>query len=268
MFSLIIKNVTKDLIQRFNKSNSDYIFNILGKGESFLQTICLLPLWFNESFEKKGAISKKDLRLLSQANLKAWIGYTLYDYLRDGKIKKDKIVTAISIANICTQEALLIFNSYAKSSLASEYLLKLFNKVDLYYIRLENRKYLDLKENISFKQACEESSDKSIAACISTLLVLPITSEDKISYRHVIDFFKNYFTARQLSDDLDDYKKDIKLRILTPAVLLLHQGYSTENMRSLMRKEIDKRLIRAKVSLSKIESFDDKLFIQKYVKPC
>lgn len=267
IFNLSYRNVNKYLIHKFGENDTNYVLDILGRGQSFLQTICLLPIWFSDSFNKN-KITDKKLLSISEANLKAWIGYTLYDYLRDNKISKEKIPIIISIANICTQEALLVFHSNTKSDLDSKYLLKLFNQIDLFYIRLEQRKASKKLSDITFDKFCKEISDKSIAASASAFIVTPSIFTNKLVYKNILNFFTYYFTARQLSDDLDDFEKDLKLKILTPATILRNRGDSKKNMQLFIRTEIDKNLMKAKKSLKKIPSFDSDLFIERYVKPC
>ncbi len=191
-FIQIRKNVNKFLIKLIGKEDSEYVLKVLGTGESFQKTICLLPSWFNESFQEEKMYSNKDLIILGEANFKAWIAYTLYDYLRDGKIIKDKLVVCISIANICSHTALTIFHQYGNSKLKNDYILNLFNTIDNFYIQ---EKHL-IHSKDSFKNFSRKISDKSIAAAITAILVVPENKQEEKTCRYVISFFKYYFGIR------------------------------------------------------------------------
>lgn len=263
-FLQIRKNVNIHLIKLIGEEDAKYVLNILGTGDSFQKTICLLPSWFSKSFQNQHKIKNKDLILLGEANFKAWLAYTLYDYLRDGKIEKSKTVVSISLANIYSHTALAIFHEFTKSRLKINYILDLFNTIDKFYIK-ENHL---LHSANSFKDFSRKVSDKSIAAAITAILVVPENNQEKRTCKHLISFFKYYFSARQLSDDLDDYKKDLKLKIKTPATILINQKYTKKNMQIEMRKTIDKNLSLAKKTLKQIPSFDFESFDKLYIKAC
>ena len=258
--NFVYNKVKKYLTQKLGKHDTDIILDIFGRNENFINTVCLLPFWFNESFYTK--TNPERLITLSEANLKSWIGYTLYDYIRDGKIQKNKINKLFSISNIINQDALRIFIRQSDLEIKILDSLSLYNKVDLFYIKESD----NLIPN-DFNKFCGMVHEKSIAAATCALIVTP----EKIyrNYKNnIINFFKYYFTARQLSDDFDDYKKDLKKKILTPMTLLLKQGKTEDEARILVRKEIDKNFNRAITSIQKIPSFDHENFIKKYMKPC
>ncbi len=257
----ISEKIEKDLCNKIGKENTDFLLDKFGRGKSFLNTICLLPQWFNDSFLnlKKENYNTK---LLAEANLKAWIGYTIYDYFRDGKIPKEKIIPLISVANIYIQYALIIFIEQCGLELKKKRISNLFNTIDLFYIKQDKT-----KEFNDFNLFCSILHEKSIAAAISAILVIPSNSYIS-SEKNVINFFKFYFTARQLSDDLDDYKKDLKFKINTPVTLMIKNGLSGNDLKSFIREEIDLNFNKAIKSLHKIKDFDSELFIKRYVKPC
>ena len=128
----VYQKIEKDLVSKIGSTDSDFILNKFGRGKSFLDTIVLLPQWFNDSFLKK---EKYNTKILAEANLKAWIGYTIYDYFRDGKIPKEKTVLLVSVANIYIHDALIIFIGQCDLELKIQQVSNLFNKIDLFYIR-------------------------------------------------------------------------------------------------------------------------------------
>jgi len=256
---VIYKKVRKHLLNNFGKEYADYILETLGTGSGFIDTICLLPYWFFDSFKINKYSKNIHPLLLGEYNLKAWIGYTLYDYIRDDKISKDKLVKTISIANICIHEALFGFISEADSKNKKEVILNLCNKIDLFYVK-------EHKYN-TFKSIYSHTYEKSLAACISALLVIPESHYDK-NIKNILNFFKGYYTARQLSDDLDDFKKDIKLKIITPVTCLIKEGLSDKELNSKVKSLIRQNINSAIRNIKKVENFDYNYFISKYVKDC
>ena len=254
--------VNRYLKKLAGEEDARLILNKFGQGKSFLNTICCLPAWMNESFDKKISIKNLDLESLAEANLKAWIGYTIYDYLRDKKWPEHKVPKLISIANILTQDSLNIFLNNCKTKIKKQEMLSLFKKIDIYYIKLDDRKIVQ-----NFKDSSNQLHEKSIAAATCAILAIP-DSAYKESSRNVLNFFKYYFNARQLSDDLDDFKDDIKNKIVTPVTVLIKDGVSEHDVKKIVRNEIDFNVKKAKQSLCKVKNFNGELFMLRYMKPC
>ncbi len=256
----IYKKLEKDLQNKIGLDDTDFLLDKFGRSGSFLDTVCLLPKWFSDSFSDNK--SRHNLPLLGEANLKAWIGYTLYDYLRDGKIPKERSIKMISVANIYTNDALSIFIDRADSYSKKKMITNLFKKIDMFYLKQEAAvKFID------FDFFCSIIHEKSIAAAISALLVVP-NSADTSSFKDSLNFFKFYFTARQLSDDLDDYKKDLKAKINTPVTLMIEKGLKKTELIQFIRKQIDKNFNQSIKLLKNLDDFNSELFIKNYVKPC
>ncbi len=251
---LAIKSEVFDLMRFYlNKATYEYFIKKFGTGERFLKSICLLPLWFNESFDKKVDL-KKYYFPLGCANLKAWIAYTAYDYIRDFKIAGKKMVSILSLANIFARESFVYLNNFHSD------IAELFNTIDAEYLKIYTN---DIPIDNLHK--------KSIAMASIPVIILSLRNNKK----HItadIDFIKNafkyYITARQLSDDLDDITIDIKKGLNNPLICLIKQGKSTTTVRVIARKEIDRNLILTKKYLCKINSFTEKVFIKKYVVQC
>jgi len=248
----VFRKIEKRIIRLIGEEDANFILKKFGKSLSFLKTIILLPEWFNECFANK---NPQNFSLLGSANLKAWIAYTIYDYVRDGKIPKSKLVKLISIANILNNESLVEFTSQAGSRIDD--ILHLYNRIDQFYIKLDNEK------KYSFKQFSSIINEKSSAAATAAIIVTPEASYSA-SKKYILLFFKHYFTARQLSDDLDDYRKDLKLRINTPVTLISKK----QDFKKIARVEIDLNFNKALKYLKKIDGFDHDKFTKNYVKAC
>ncbi len=246
----------------------DFIIGKLGKHKSFLKSICLLPYWFFICFENENRIDlQNEIFILGKANLQAWIAYTLYDYLRDGKIEKGKINLCLSVANICYQKSVKDFYSLVDYDTDKIHIINsLFNSMDIQYV--ENKTVEDI--HYHFRYMCDSSYKKSIGASIAALIVAWLLGCKTESNNHTetLEFFKNYLNARQLSDDEDDMCDDMLNNIYTPATFLMRAQYGSDYIRTMMRSRIDMSMRMAHEALRNISFFDYEKFIELYVKEC
>lgn len=238
----------KRIYKILGEDDADFLFNKFGNGENFIKSIYLLPFRLKES--TKNNFKKVDVYKLGEENIKAWIAYTIYDYVRDLKIDNDKLTKLISLANILNRESFTYFIDNSDNVLKKD-IIKLYDILDLFYTE-SYVEYNDIVKNI-YK--------KSIPAAIVSLFII----KDR---KNIISFFKNYFTARQLSDDLDDYEIDLERGIITPVTCLLLEGVPYEDVHKIVRKDIDKYYGLGLKSLRRIEGFDSEGFINVYVREC
>ena len=248
--------------------DKDYIMRKLGTRESFLKSICLLPYWFFSCFENETSIDiQNELFILGKANLQAWIAYTLYDYIRDGKIEKEKINVCLSIANIFYQKSIKDFYTVIDNQTDKIHIINnLLNTIDNHY--LDNRVIKDI--HYHFKYMCDSSYKKSIGASIVALIITWLLGNKTDSTNHVetFEFFKNYFNARQLSDDEDDMVDDMLHNIYTPATFLMRAQYGSDYIHTMMRSRIDMSMRLALENLRNLSFFDYEKFMELYIKNC
>ena len=84
MYSSVMENMSHICPQK----DVDFIMETVSGNIYFLKSICLLPHWFFICFENDNHVDlQNEIFILGKANLQAWIAYTLYDYVRDGKIE-------------------------------------------------------------------------------------------------------------------------------------------------------------------------------------
>lgn len=268
LFESIYSSVVENMLNICQQGDIDLIIEKIGKSESFLKSICLLPYWFYSCFENENNIDlQNELFILGKANLQAWISYTLYDYIRDGKIDKIHINLSISIANIMLQKSIkdfytLVDNDKNKINIINN----LLNTIDAHY--LDNKTVRDI--HYHFKYMCDNSYKKSIGASVVTMIITWLLGHEINSNNHIetYEFFKNYLNARQLSDDEEDMCYDMLNNIYTPATFLMRAQYGSDYIHTMMRSRIDMSMRLALDSLRNIAFFDYEKFTELYIKEC
>ncbi len=262
----IYSSVIHNMLHICRQEDIDFILHKVSKNKSFIKSICLLPYWFYECFENKTDL-QNELFALGKANLQAWIAYTLYDYVRDGKIEKEKMNLSISVANIMLQKSIQDFYTlvdHDKDKVNS--INTLLNTIDLHY--LDNKTIEDI--HYHFKYMCDNSYRKSIGACLVAMIVVWLLGYKTESNNHTetFDFFKNYLNARQLSDDEDDMCDDMLNNVYTPATFLMRAQYGSDYIHTMLRSRIDMSMRLAYESLRNISFFDADKFAELYIKEC
>lgn len=255
-----------------NKEDLLYLSNKFSSNPVFLRSICLIPKWYSESLAQNNEnIELKLLVSLGEANLEACFAYTMYDYLRDGKIETTKTPSALSIANILIQKSITTFMHLSPSTDLCVDMLEMCHTIDAYYLRNPVRVPENKYSIQNFDSFSKNVFKKSIGMAITPLIVACLHGHNPGTkvYKQTFKFFKHYLTARQLSDDTDDFKKDLTLDIFTPATLLLDTDrYSPTQIRKIMRTEVKKHFKKSLRELLAIPNFNHSTFRKKYVVKC
>lgn len=264
IYSSVMENLSATCIQK----DIDFIMEKVSGNISFLRSICLLPYWFFTCFEHEHHVDlQNEIFILGKASLQGWIAYTLYDYVRDGKIEKNKISACVSVANIFYQKSIKDFYSLVQfDSERVAIINNLLNSIDRHY--LEQRTIGDI--HMHFRHMCDESYKKSIGAAIPALIIVWLLGYKTESNNHIeaFEFFKHYLSARQLSDDEDDMCDDMLNNIYTPATFLMRAQYGSDYIHTMMRCRIDMSMRMAHEALRNISFFDYEKLIELYVKEC
>ncbi len=268
LFEAIYSSVLENMLSICKQSDIDYIIDKLGKNNKFLKSICLLPYWFYDCFENENVVDlQNELFILGKANLQAWISYTLYDYIRDGKIEKIHINLSVSVANIMMQKSIKDFYGLVDSDKNKINIINnLLNTIDAHY--LDNKTVEDI--HYHFKYMCDNSYKKSIGTAIVSMIINWLLGYEINSnnYIETFEFFKNYLNARQLSDDEKDMVDDMLNNTYTAATFLMRAQYGSDYIRTMMRSRIDMSMRLAHDSLRNMSFFDYEKFIELYVGEC
>jgi hypothetical protein len=268
LYEAIYSTVIKNLAHICHVDDIDFIMNMLGTRTEFLKTICLLPYWFFTCCQNKNNIDlENELFILGKSNLQAWVAYTLYDYIRDGKIQKDKINLSLSVANIFHQKSIDDFYQLTRHDTNKiQVINNLLNSMDHHYVT--HFPMVDIHAH--FKTMCENSYRKSVGAAMVVVITTWLLGHNVggKTHMHVLEFFKNYLNARQLSDDMDDMVDDMLNNIHTPATFLMRAQYGSRYIHMMMRSRINSNMKHALHNLRKISNFDYQKFTRLYVKEC
>ena len=180
-----------------------------------------LALFTNDALSAK--LSTTKLNKLSEANIHSWIAYTIYDHILD----KESDATLLPAANVCMRLAINLH----KQSLPARHPLQAlitdyFNQVDtvssweLTFCRLNMR-----DRSITIAQLPDYKQYENLAwrSCIHILGAL-IVASTALSTTKMEEFTKglhHYLIARQLADDIHDWREDLTAGRITAVVALL-----------------------------------------------
>ncbi len=261
----ILSSVKNSILNYCNESQLDYILNKISKNKDFFKSIILLPYWFYECLNKKDKDIQDQLFILSRAHIQGVMAYTLYDYIRDNKIEKNNINLCLSIANILMNKSMKSFHSLCDKDLNKIQIIdNIINDMNLYY--LENNTIKNT--HYHFKYLCDNNYRKSYGLSINCLIVLWLTGiKDDIAQSEILNFFKNYLNARQLSDDKDDMCDDLLNNIYTPTTFLMKAKYSSDYIHNMTRSRIDYYMKSCLKHLKNI-NFNYEKFKELYIKEC
>lgn len=141
-------------------------------------------------------ISPMQLKLLDKANIYTWIAYSIYDEVFD-----ENDIISIPSANALVRVA---YSIYIQAGVPTTLINDMFSIVD-------NANHTELSLRSKKQHAPKDFEQllfgKSIAHCLGQIWILSslqIANKDVLS-----EGFRNYCSARQLSDDVFDWRDDI-----------------------------------------------------------
>lgn len=153
---------------------------------------------------------------LGTANLFGWLAYDIYDTCYD----TSNVTSALTVANFCLREATTNYYAIAeRHTLNWSLITAIFDEVDQSYaLEFETSKIHslicgELKRQIT--DQTENPTGRSIGHALGPLIIFQINKQTKINYQTYKSFFGNYLAAKQLSDDLHDWRDDLKNGLLT-----------------------------------------------------
>lgn len=145
------------------------------------------------------------IRYLDKANIYTWLAYTLYDDALD-----EARIEVLSCANIFMRNAV---SSQLQAGIESDFINNLFNRVDT-----ANQVELSMRstEEPALDTLKKLLHEKSIAHCLGQIWM---TREVSLDLTHG---FENYCAARQLNDDIFDWRDDLSSNHTTYATETIH----------------------------------------------
>lgn len=169
--------------------------------------ISKLSYYFAKSFNIKTATPHK-LITLGNANILAWIAYTLYDDILDG----DAAAQHVPAANILNHESLRL---YLKTSKSKGLIFNFFQKTNEANVFEAQRCRFEINDNtVSFKHIPYRRDLLYVLSKRASLhylgpIILSLQSPALIAHTITIErAFEYYCIARQINDDLHDWVDD------------------------------------------------------------
>lgn len=145
--------------------------------------------------------AQKQIYNLDKANIYTWLAYSLYDQILDTTDNQ-----ALPVANILLRSAISI---YRTAGVSEDLIHTIFREVDdANSLELILRgKYL--KNHILHPDDFEPiMANKSIAHCLGQIWIM--YQHDKLNISNFLSGFYDYCAARQLCDDLYDWRDDYR----------------------------------------------------------
>lgn len=195
------------------------------------------PILFAEAL----GIPRDTGKALARANFFGWIAYYVTDNILDDPAR----TRHVSLAHICLRKMYFIHQKYISKE-RLRFCYRLLNKMD--FIQYQD----------------EVSEDKSIGQALPFIILLFIKGCPPISpqIKSMITFWRQYLSARQLSDDAHDWKDDLKNNLSNEALLIM-QKHSPDPLQfddifwnkafPEITREIKQRLDRAQRAIDPIE---------------
>lgn len=177
----------------------------------------------------------KTLDKLGEANIHGWIAYMIYDHIID----HDASTQLLPVANICMR---LSLDQY-RHILPAEHTLQktinqYFNQVDtanaweLAYCRydISNTKTIRIQSLPDYKQN-EILAQRSAIHILGPIIVAsltPVLSRHPVKREQFITSLRHYLIARQLSDDIHDWREDLQAGQISAVVSRLLDNYEAQ----------------------------------------
>ena len=265
LFDSIYSSFLENLSSIYEKKDIDFIMEKIEINKTSLKSICLLSYWFYNCLEEENSTDlQNELFILGKADLQMHVSYSLYDYIRRGKIEKEYINISISLANTLLQKSIKDFYyliNYDKNKI--NIIDNLLNTVNKYYT--DNKMISDI--HYHFKYLCDNVYKKTIHQSISPLIIIWLLGHGINSNNHIetFEFFKNYLNNKQLTIDDKNICDDMLHNTYTPATFLMRAQYSSDYIHTMIRSRVDMSMRSAIDNIRNIPFFNYEKFIELYM---
>ncbi len=201
-------NLLPSSMQRYAKQAIELVVSVDKRGE--IQHLCT---FFVTSLSVKNKTNIVDTQSLDLATIYAWVSYTLYDNCIDGDSSPD----TIPVANFYHRKSLTNYLSFSDSAQNQAMVKNYFDATDYANAwEVTHCRMTTTSEYFTFSTLPNYQSKEilfhraSIHALGPLLVASDINLISKQQHRYLTSFFKHYIIARQINDDLHDWKNDIK----------------------------------------------------------
>lgn len=196
-FSEVNKDLKREIVHQLTRFSHHNAFH---------EAISLTPD-FIAAF-RRGATSKRESDCLVRANVYFWIAYTLYDNIIDDD---EHATQLLPIANVFHRASLKLYKTEQKSHFVEAYftMCDVANRWELQNARMVRA----VNDRASFAQLPSYRrtillADRSMVHVLGPMLIASRISDFE-TVNQLENAFRHYLAARQLSDDLFDWKEDL-----------------------------------------------------------
>lgn len=173
------------------------------------QEIALIPTFFANSLISPPA--SLPLQQLGEANIYCWIAYSIYDKLIDDEPNPH----LLPVANITMREALIRHQAlFAPKHPFQQTILSAFNAMDhanaweLAHCRFKRAGEDIIISKLPHYQTYRILADRCSGHILGPLAIATLCDVSEDAYAHIEKGLRHYLIARQLSDDIHDWKED------------------------------------------------------------
>lgn len=190
--------------------------------------VVLLPYFFAKSLTGPAATSNDLLIKLGAANFFGWLAYTIYDDFLDEEGKTH----LLSVANVAMRKSLVCFHqALPKHAAYQELVGQTFDRIDAANAwEVENCRFPVAKDGIEVLQLPHYGNVTRLAERSCGHMLTPIgvlvrmgLSPDDPKMLVLRQGFVHYLVARQLNDDLHDWKEDVQKGHISYVVMTILQ---------------------------------------------
>jgi hypothetical protein len=185
--------------------------------------ITLLPYLVASSLKQQRRLSRHILNTLSLANLYGWIAYTIYDDFLDDEGDP----RYLSAANVMMRRSVESFGRVLPKNHAFQHLVRdIFDTIDAANVWevtharfVVDGKRIRIAKLPDYKRL-DALAERSLGHALPALGVVAAASVslDQESTKQLLTALRHYIIARQLNDDLHDWKEDLQAGRITYVV--------------------------------------------------
>ncbi|HYG83623.1 MAG TPA: hypothetical protein VD907_01980 [Verrucomicrobiae bacterium] len=173
------------------------------------QEILLLPHFFNQSLAHP--LNQEAITTLCKANFFSWLAYTTYDAIQDDYTH----TKALPIANVALRQALTQFSLFAptqRSEIERYFiLLDAASSWELAHCRAEaTDATIAIKALPKFSAGRTQLAHKSFVHILGPRLIAKTAHYSNATLKNLERGLSHYLIARQLQDDVYDWRADIR----------------------------------------------------------
>lgn len=175
--------------------------------------ITLFARQFGRALRTKTQLTSQQYTALGIANLCGWMAYTIYDDLADCESN----LLQLPLANIATRHSLAYFKKalpgqpdFQQQVAAAFTAMDETTAWELTNCRLATETGTVLIANLPQYDDYSALANRSLAHTLTPLAVAMQCSPSRVAYRYIKTALHHYLIARQLTDDLRDWQKDIR----------------------------------------------------------